>query len=294
MFTLELSRWQDNEPDLRAVRTAVFIHEQAIPEEDEWDELDAVSVHLVARLDGRAVGTGRLLPDGRIGRMAVLREARGTGLGSAMLLRLMAAASAAGHRETTLNAQVAVMPFYAAHGFQPEGAVFDECGIPHQRMRATLAQAAGFVPHLTVAALIEKDGRFLLVEEKVHGRPVLNQPAGHVEAHETLVDAIVREVLEETGYRFVPEAVLGIYEWPRPDGETYLRVAFRGRVVGAPRAELDPDILRTVWLTPAEMSAAATLKPSRVRSGLVLQCLADYEAGRQLPLDTIRTWRGKS
>ena len=294
MFTLELTRWADEETDLRAVRTSVFIEEQAIPEDEEWDEMDALSVHLLARLDGRAVGTGRLLPDGRIGRMAVLREARGTGLGSAMLQRLMAAASAAGHRETTLTAQVAVMPFYAAHGFLPEGEVFDECGIPHQRMRASLAPAGRFVPHLTVAALIEQDGRFLLVEENVHGRAVLNQPAGHVEAHETLIDAVVREVLEETGYRFVPEAVLGIYDWPRPDGETYLRVAFRGRVVGAPRAELDPDIVRTVWMTAAEMTAAGHTQPSTLRSGLVLQGLADFQAGRSLPLDTIRTWRGRS
>ncbi len=294
MFTLELSRWQDNEPDLRAVRTAVFIEEQSIPEEDEWDEMDAVCVHLVARREGRAVGTGRLLPDGRIGRMAVLKEARGTGLGSAILRRLMAAASAAGHQESTLNAQVAVMPFYAAHGFQPEGDVFDECGIPHQRMRARLQPTAGFVPHLTVAAVIEQDGRFLLVEEMANGRPVLNQPAGHVEAHETLLDAVVREVLEETGYRFIPEAVLGIYEWPRPDGETYLRVAFRGRVEGEPRAEIDRDILRTLWLDAAEMAAADAVVPSRLRSGMVLLCLSDYLAGCQLPLDTIRTWRGRT
>lgn len=294
MFTLELTRWTEAETDLRAVRTAVFIEEQAIPEHEEWDEMDAPSIHLVARLDGRAVGTGRLLPDGRIGRMAVLREARGTGLGSAMLQRLMAAASAAGHRESTLNAQVAVMPFYAAHGFRAEGEVFDECGIPHQRMRASLRIAANFVPHLTVAALIEQDGRFLLVEELVQGRPVLNQPAGHVEAHETLLDAVVREVLEETGYRFVPEAVLGIYEWPRPDGETYLRVAFRGRVEGEPRADIDPDILRTVWLDAHEMAAAGATVPSRLRSGLVLQGLADFQAGRSLPLDTIRTWRGRT
>ena len=294
MFTLELCRWDDNEADLRAVRTTVFIEEQAIPEHEEWDEMDAVSVHLIARLDGRAVGTGRLLPDGRIGRMAVLQEARRTGLGSAILQRLMAAASGAGHKESTLNAQVAVMPFYAAHGFQPEGEVFDECGIPHQRMRAPLQTAKAFVPHLTVAAVIEHAGQFLLVEEMVQGRPVLNQPAGHVEAHETLVDAIVREVLEETGYRFIPEAILGLYEWPRPDGETYLRVAFRGRVEGLPRAEIDPDILRTVWLDAAAMTSAGAARPSRLRSGLVLQCLADYQAGRSLPLDTVRTWRGRT
>jgi len=294
MFTLELTRWEDNEADLRAVRTTVFIEEQAIPAHEEWDEMDAVCVHLVARLDGRAIGTGRLLPDGRIGRMAVLLEARRTGLGGAILQRLMAAASKAGHAESVLNAQVAVMPFYAAHGFHPEGEVFDECGIPHQRMRAKLQPAKGFVPHLTVAAVIEQEGRFLLVEELVLGRPVLNQPAGHVEAHETLLDAVVREVLEETGYRFVPEAILGLYEWPRPDGETYFRVAFRGRVVGTPRADLDPDILRTVWLDAAAMASAGAEQPPRLRSGLVLECLADYQAGRSLPLDTLRTWRGRT
>jgi 8-oxo-dGTP pyrophosphatase MutT (NUDIX family) len=204
----------------------------------------------------------------------------------------MAAASRAGHAESILNAQVAVMPFYAAHGFQAEGEVFDECGIPHQRMRALLKPAKSFVPHLTVAAVIEQEGRFMLVEELVHGRPVLNQPAGHVEAHETLLDAVVREVSEETGYRFVPEAILGLYEWPRPDGETYLRVAFRGRVEGLPRTEIDPDILRTVWLDAAAMTSAGAAEPSRLRSGLVLQCLVDYQAGCSLPLDTVRTWRG--
>ena len=288
---LELVRWQEAESELRAIRTAVFIVGQGIPEAEEWDDADAASVHVLARSEGRVVGTGRLLPDGRIGRMAVLVDARGTGLGTAILQRLMAAAGAAGHREAVLNAQVAVMPFYARHGFLPEGEIFDECGIPHQRMRAVLPVPRAFVPHLTVAAVIEQEGRFLLVEEAPRGRRVLNQPAGHVEAHETVLDAVVREVREETGFRFVPESILGFYQWPRTDGETYFRVTFCGRVEGAPVDQRDPDILGTVWMDADALRSLDTRGEPALRSRLVLDCIEDYLAGQRLPLDLIRTLR---
>ena len=292
--TLELVRWQEAESALRAIRTAVFIEEQGIPEADEWDAADQDSLHVLARLAGRAIGTGRLLPDGHIGRMAVLPEARGTGLGSAMLQRLMAAAADAGRAEVVLHAQVAVIDFYLAHGFSPEGEAFDECGIPHQRMRARLVPSRAFTPHLTVAAIIERDGRFLLVEEAPRGRRVVNQPAGHVEAHETVLDAVVREVREETGFRFVPESIVGFYQWPRPDGETYFRITFAGRVEGDPVATLDPDILGTHWLTAEAIRALALrgggTEPA-LRSRLVVDCLEDFLAGQRLPLDLVRTLR---
>ncbi len=290
-FTLEITHWQDSEADLKAVRRAVFIEEQQIPEVEEWDDEDAVCRHLLARIAGRAVGTGRLLADGKIGRMAVLAEARAGGLGSALLQRLLALARADGHREVYLHAQVTALSFYAAHGFIAEGTVFDECDIPHQRMRQALPPAALFVPHLTVAAIIERDGRYLMVEELVHDRAVFNQPAGHLEAHETLLDAVVREVREETGYRFVPEALVGLYQWPRADGETYLRVAFSGRVEGDTPGPLDADILRTLWLTPQEIAMAGQEHPSRLRTALVTQCLEDYRRGQTLPLEVCRTLR---
>lgn len=293
--TLELVHWHEAESELRALRTVVFIEGQGIPEAEEWDAADAISLHVLARQEGRPVGTGRLLPDGRIGRMAVLADARGAGLGTAILQRLMAAASAAGHAEALLNAQLPVMPFYAAHGFVAEGPVFDECGIAHQRMRVALPAARAFVPHLTVAAVIEQGGRFLLVEEAPRGRRVLNQPAGHVEAHETVLDAVVREVREETGFRFVPESILGFYQWPRQDGETYFRVTFCGRIEGGGTATpLDPDILATRWLTAGEIRRLGTVGNAEapvLRSRLVVDCIEDFLAGQRLPLDLVRTLR---
>lgn len=288
---LEVVRWAEAEAELRAVRTAVFIDEQGIPPADEWDEEDAVSLHVLATSAGEAVGTGRLLRDGRIGRMAVLAGFRGDGVGSAILQRLMAAAAATGHEETTLHAQVAVIPFYRAHGFEVDGDVFDECGIPHRRMRARVIACPGFVPHLTVAAVIERDGRFLLVEEAPRGRRVVNQPAGHVEAHETVLDAVVREVREETGLRFVPEALLGFYQWPRQDGETYFRVTFCGRVDSGPAQPRDPDILGTHWLSAEEVRALVGQGNPALRSRLVVDCIDDYLSGKRLPLDLVRTLR---
>lgn len=120
------------------VRAEVFIAEQAIPPEMEWDEDDAVSVHCVAFAGGAPVATGRLLPDGRIGRMAVLRGWRGRGLGGAILEQLVAIARERGEREVRLSAQCHAEGFYRRHGFEPDGEVFDDAGIPHRRMRRSL------------------------------------------------------------------------------------------------------------------------------------------------------------
>ncbi len=141
-------------------------------------------------------------------------------------------------------------------------------------------------PHVTVAALMERDGQFLLVEEETAEGIRFNQPAGHLDAGESLVAACTREALEETAHEFVPTELVGIYQWPRPQGDiTYLRFAFAGKVGARETArQLDTGILRAVWMTPAEIAACA----ERHRSPLVLQCVQDYLAGRRFPLDLIR------
>ena len=140
-------------------------------------------------------------------------------------------------------------------------------------------------PSVTVAAVIERDGRFLFVEEVANGRRVLNQPAGHLDPGESLAQAVAREVLEETAHRFTPTALVGIYRW-RYDKEdvTFLRFAFRGRVDGVEQGrQLDKEIIALAWLTPAELAA----RRAEHRSPLVQQCVEDFLAGRSFPLDVL-------
>ena len=135
---------------------------------------------------------------------------------------------------------------------------------------------------LTVAAVIEKRGRFLFVEERDGGGPrVLNQPAGHVEEGETLLDAVVREVREETGLAFRPEALVGVYALRAANGKDYLRVCFAGEVEDGEPAPQDADILACHWLTHDEMEARA------LRSGLVRRCVEDHLNGQRLPLEAV-------
>ena len=131
-------------------------------------------------------------------------------------------------------------------------------------------------PAITVAALVERQGRFLLVEELINGERVFNQPAGHVEPGETLLEAVVRETREETAWRLTPTAFLGAYHWRHPGtGKTSLRFAFIGSVSDHdPRQPLDDGILRTHWLERGDLQA---LGP-RLRSPLVLRCVDDYLA----------------
>ena len=151
-----------------------------------------------------------------------------------------------------------------------------------------------WVPRVTVAAVVERDGRFLLVEEATPEGLRLNNPAGHLEAGESLIEAVARECLEETACRFTPSALLGVYQArlrrPARDGRpaedvTYLRFAFTGAVGerDAGRA-LDAPVVRTVWLAPDEIRASA----DRHRSPLVLACLDDFLAGQRLSLDALR------
>lgn len=141
-------------------------------------------------------------------------------------------------------------------------------------------------PNVTVAALVERDGRFLLVEEETPEGIRFNQPAGHLDEGESLMEACARETLEESAWRFRPNALVGIYMWPRPQGDiTYLRFAFAG-TLGEEQAgrSLDTGILRTVWLTPQEIEASR----ERHRSPLVWQCVQDYLAGKRYPLEILR------
>jgi len=141
-------------------------------------------------------------------------------------------------------------------------------------------------PNVTVAALVERDGRFLLVEEETEDGVRINQPAGHLDHGESLVAACAREALEETAWQFRPTELVGVYQWPRPSRDvTYLRFAFAGELGEhmAGRA-LDQGILRAIWLTPAEIEASQ----SRHRSPLIWQCVQDWLAGRRFPLDLIR------
>ena len=130
--------WDEARPHASPIRFEVFVNEQRVPAEMELDDMDAHCVHAVAFRESIPVGTGRLLPDGHIGRMAVLKRYRRQGVGAAMLKRLIQAAHDRGDREVALSAQVHAVPFYRAHGFVEEGGVYEEAGIAHQAMRLSL------------------------------------------------------------------------------------------------------------------------------------------------------------
>lgn len=136
---VELGDWIRLQPRANAIRFTVFVDEQGIPASLENDEWDAVGVHALATdEEGRPCGTGRLLPDGHIGRMAVLPAWRGHGIGGALLQALVGAARARGDASVVLNAQAQAIPFYERHGFAVEGDPFEEAGIPHRTMRLQL------------------------------------------------------------------------------------------------------------------------------------------------------------
>ncbi|MCY1430138.1 Phosphatase NudJ [compost metagenome] len=141
-------------------------------------------------------------------------------------------------------------------------------------------------PHVTVATVVEDQGRFLLVEELAEGREVLNQPAGHLENGESLLQAALRETLEETAWEVELTAVTGIYLYTAPaNGVTYQRVCFAARPLRRhPDRALDEDIIGPRWLTRDELAA----QPERWRSHLVLRCIDDYLAGERFPLALIR------
>jgi predicted GNAT family N-acyltransferase len=138
MLRIELMVWPAARTEASRIRMTVFVVEQRVPAEIEMDDNDAASVHALAYAQGRAVGTGRLLPDGHIGRMAVLKESRSLGIGGAILEHLVQEARRRGMREVVLSAQTHALGFYRKHGFQELGDVYEEAGIAHQDMRRGL------------------------------------------------------------------------------------------------------------------------------------------------------------
>jgi 8-oxo-dGTP pyrophosphatase MutT (NUDIX family) len=139
-------------------------------------------------------------------------------------------------------------------------------------------------PSVTVAAIIEKDGRFLFVEELIDGRRVLNQPAGHLDAGESLVAACAREVLEETAHRVTPTALVGVYRWHYAAKDvTFLRFCFTVNILGTEKRNLDKEIVALHWLSLDELKK----RKSEHRSPLVQRCVEDFLAGRRHPLDLL-------
>ena len=139
-------------------------------------------------------------------------------------------------------------------------------------------------PSVTVAAVIERDGRFLLVEERIDGRLVLNQPAGHLDPGESLAAACAREVLEETAHRFEPTGLVGVYRWHYAAKDvTFLRFCFSGRIESTETRALDKEIVKLHWLTPAQL----TERRAEHRSPLVQKCVEDFLAGRRFPLELL-------
>jgi 8-oxo-dGTP pyrophosphatase MutT (NUDIX family) len=141
------------------------------------------------------------------------------------------------------------------------------------------------MPDITVAAVTETDGRFLVVEERINRRLVFNQPAGHVEDGETLLAAVVREVREETAWGFEPHALVGVYLWRNPaSGRGYMRFAFTGSVQDHnARQPLDRGIVGTHWLSREDLMQ----RQPRLRSPLVMRCIEDYLGGTRLPLEAV-------
>ena len=140
-------------------------------------------------------------------------------------------------------------------------------------------------PSVTVAAVIERDGRFLFVEEEIEGRRVLNQPAGHLDPGESLAAACAREALEETAHRIEPTALVGVYRWFYAAKDvTFLRFCFSGKIISEEKGRaLDKEIVRLHWLTLEELEE----RKAEHRSPLVQKCVEDYLAGRRYPLEVL-------
>ncbi|MDX1489951.1 MAG: NUDIX hydrolase [Pseudohongiellaceae bacterium] len=141
-------------------------------------------------------------------------------------------------------------------------------------------------PHQTVATIVEKDNKFLLVEELIDGETVINQPAGHLEQNESLIDAAIRETFEETAWKVRPCALLGVYKYTAPSNQvTYIRTCFIAEAIEhIPSSPLDQGIIRAIWLSEQELEQ----RQAQLRSPLVLSVIKDYLAGKQCSLEFIQ------
>ncbi len=142
-------------------------------------------------------------------------------------------------------------------------------------------------PRVTVAAIIERDDRFLMVEEETSNGLAFNQPAGHLEENETLIDAVIRETLEETAWHFRPESIVGIHIWKHPQKEdSFLRVSFKGVVTAHDDSlDLDEGIIRALWMSRSELAS----HPDKLRSPLVLSTIDSYFSGERYPLSILKS-----
>ena len=142
-----------------------------------------------------------------------------------------------------------------------------------------------WAPRATVAAIIEQDGLFLMVEEMSHGQIVYNQPAGHLDPGESLIDAVIRECREETAWLFHPEYISGLYQWTHPEKDiTFMRTAFHGSISDFQAEQpLDTGIIRTLWMSREELLS----QPEKLRSPMVIRCIDDYLSGQRYPVDLI-------
>ena len=139
-------------------------------------------------------------------------------------------------------------------------------------------------PHVTVACIAKRADKYLMVRERSRGGSVINQPAGHVEQGESLIEAVIRETREETAWEFAPKHITGIYQFVTRKGETYLRFTFFGQLIARHENDaLDPAIEEVVWLARPELE---NLK--HLRSQVVLKCIADFENGNQLPMSCVQ------
>ncbi len=136
--TVDIVNWAEHREQLLAIRFEVFVHEQGVPREEENDDQDHLCIHVLARVDGEPVGTGRLLPSGKLGRMAVRAPYRKRGVGGALLQRLMSEARDQGFEQVYLDSQITAVPFYERHGFVASGPVFKDAGIDHRHMSRSL------------------------------------------------------------------------------------------------------------------------------------------------------------